>query len=143
MFVLWKLFSEKHIILYFKTTLTLKKPHCKNFWTLKMKVVSAIQVIKSKKQCFWLCLDRTYSVVFSTHFLRVHLLHPCKNMLWKIRSKIILHNSKVLLQTNSNKMQKPLIIKVSSRYDHGQVNIKLPKKEYRILCSQDKNYDQI
>ena len=30
------------------------------------------------------------------------------------------------------------MIKVLSIYDHGQSNIKLPKKEYRTLASQDK-----
>ena len=34
-------------------------------------------------------------------------------------------------------------MKVSSRYENGQVDIKLPKKENRILGSQDRNYDQI
>ena len=40
-FVLRKMFFGK-LILDVKTTLRLLKPHCKNFWTLKMKVVSAI-----------------------------------------------------------------------------------------------------
>ena len=31
------------------------------------------------------------------------------------------------------------MIKILSRYNQGQLSIKLPKKEYRILASQDKN----
>ena len=31
------------------------------------------------------------------------------------------------------------MIKVLSRRDHGQLNIKLPKKEYRIPAPQDDN----
>lgn len=33
------------------------------------------------------------------------------------------------------------MIKVLKRYDHGQLNIKLPKKECRILAMQDKKID--
>ena len=30
--------------------------------------------------------------------------------------------------------------KVLSRYDHGQLNIKVPRKEYGILASQDNKH---
>ena len=42
-------------------------------------------------------------------------------------------------QPSKLKKNKTFTIKVLSRYDHGQLNIKLSKKEYRILASQD-NY---
>ena len=31
------------------------------------------------------------------------------------------------------------MIKILSRYNHGQLNIRLPRKEYRILTKQDTN----
>ena len=69
----------------------------------------------------------------------------------KIRSKIILRNHKVWSQisflvftslpdflTKQIQTKTDLIIRVLSRYDCSQLNIKLPKKEYRILASQDR-----
>ena len=46
--VLWKLFFDKNLILHVKTTLRLQKPHCENFWILKMKVVSTNNKQKAK-----------------------------------------------------------------------------------------------
>ena len=37
--------------------------------TFKMKVISPVQVVKNKKQCFQLCLDRMYTMVLTTHVL--------------------------------------------------------------------------
>ena len=73
MLALWKLLFEKHLILDVETTLRLQKPHCENFWTLRTKVISAIEVIKNKKQCFYVCLNRTCNLVLSSQFLLARL----------------------------------------------------------------------
>ena len=44
------------------------KNSLRNFWTLKVKVVGAIQLVKTKNQCFQLCLDWTCNLVLSTHY---------------------------------------------------------------------------
>ena len=71
-FELGKLFFEEYLILNVRTTFRLQKLRCETYGgnTLKIKAVSAIQVIKNKKQCFQLCLDRTCTLVLSVHFLR-------------------------------------------------------------------------
>ena len=43
------------------------------------------------------------------------------------------------MQTNLKKKKKLFIIKVFRVYDHGQLDVKLPKKEYGILTLQDSN----
>ena len=45
--------------------------------------------------------------------------------------------TRLVTQTNLNKNQKNIKMKVLSRYDLNQLNIRLPRKKYRILASQD------
>ena len=75
--------------------------------TLEMEAPGPIQVIKNKKQCFQLCLDRTYTLVLTTHFLRTEKSGAKKNILPPLVMPIVfnlLHgNYPLTLQlTNSN-----------------------------------------